>query len=281
MSLELSSTIKLNNDVDIPVLGFGAYQLAKGDETYNAVRWALESGYRHIDTAQFYQNEKEVGTAIRESGIAREEIFVTTKLANANHGYEQTKIAFDASLKALGTDYIDLFLLHWPVEGKRLDSWKALEELVRTDECRSIGVSNFTEEHIDELMKGSKIVPAMNQVEFHPFLYQRGLFNYCQQHEIVITAYSPLTAGERLDDQTITSIAHSHNKTPAQVMIRWALQHDVVVIPKSAHKERIIENVAVFDFELSEEDMQTLDGLNEGLRFSWNPYDPEQVVRFS
>ena len=263
----------LNNGVAMPVLGLGVYKSRPGRETRDAVRWALEYGYRHIDTARVYRNEADVGAALKASGLAREDLFVVTKLRNADQGYDRTKRGLAESLRDLGTDYVDLYLMHWPVTGKRLESWRAMEELLADGRCRAIGVSNFTVAHLEELLATAAVVPAVNQVELSPFLYQRELLDLCGRHGIQVEAYSPLTRGRRLTDARLTDIARQHAKTPAQVLIRWALQHRLVAIPKSVRRERIAENRDVFVFELSAEEMAQLDGLDEGLRVSWDPSD--------
>lgn len=281
MALAIDSTIALNDGHAMPRLGLGVWQLGSGKNCETAVRAALDGGYRHIDTAAFYGNEESVGKAIRDSGIAREDIYVTTKLWNSDHG--DPARAFERSLGKLKCDYIDLYLIHYPV-AERLRSWRALETLRAGGNARSIGVSNFTIRHLDELLANSETVPAANQVELHPYLYQRDLLEYCRRKNIVIQAYSPLTHGERLNDPKLVEIARRYataptsepsrgraGKSPAQILIRWALQHDVVVIPKSAKRERIIENADVFDFAISAEDMRTLDGFNENLRTCWDP----------
>jgi methylglyoxal/glyoxal reductase len=273
MDLHLRSTLRLNNGVEIPRLGLGVFRAPRGEETRQAVSDALALGYRHIDTARIYGNERDVGTAVRDSGLPRQEIFVTTKLWNDDQGYESTLRACERSLKELGLEYVDLYLVHWPVPGKRLDSWRAMEKLLADGKCRAIGVSNFTERHLEELLRDSKVVPAVNQVEFSPFLYQKDLVRYCEGKGIAVEAYSPLTKGQRLGDPTLVEVAKRHSRTPAQVLIRWCLQHGLIVIPKSTRKERIRENSDVFGFELSAEEMRRLDGLNEELRTSWDPTD--------
>lgn len=265
--------IRLNNGVNIPALGLGVYQAESGRETERAVLDALDLGYRHIDTAKAYGNEKDVGRAIKKSGIPREEVFITTKLWNTDHGYDQTKRAFDESRSDLGVDYIDLYLIHWPVEGLRGESWRAMVELLERGDCRSIGVSNYTINHLEELLASSSIVPAVNQVEFSPFLYQRELLRFCRQKGIQLEAYSPLTQGKRLDHPTLVALARKHGKTPAQILIRWAIEHDLVVIPKSVRRSRIEENADVFDFSIVREDMALLDSLDEGFRTCWDPTD--------
>ena len=273
MKLDVSSRVTMNDGRKIPMFGLGTYQAPPGQKTYDAIRYALKIGYRLIDTARLYENEEIVGKAIRDSGIPREEVFVTTKLWNSDHGYDSTLAAFDRSLRRLGLDYVDLYLIHWPVPGKRMESWKALEHLQKQGRCRSIGVSNYLVRHLEELLGVSDVVPAVNQVEFHPFLFQKSLLEYCRDKEIQLEAYSPLTKGQRLNDPGIKRIAAAYFKSPAQIMIRWGLQHEVVEIPKSTNEERISENARIFDFEISREDMAALDAMDERLHTSWNPED--------
>lgn len=262
--------IKLNNGKEIPVLGLGTYQMHQSSEAGPAVLSALKAGYRLIDTAQMYDNEKAIGKAIKESGIPRADIFVTTKVqrVDINKAFEPLK----ASLDNLGLDHIDLYLIHWPLP-ERLKLWQAFEQFQADGYCKNIGVSNFTIRHLEELLAHCKTVPQVNQVEFHPFLYQKELLEYCQKQNIVVEAYAPLARGHKLDDPTITRLADDYSKTPAQIMIRWGLQHGLVVIPKSKLKKRIIENADVFDFELSAEDVQNLDNLSQNLRTCWDPTD--------
>lgn len=267
----IGETATLNNGVEMPLLGLGVYRAGPGGGTVDAVTWALEAGYRLIDTAALYGNEEEVGLAIRQSGVARERIFVTTKLWNPDHGYDKTIRAFHGSLEALGLEYVDLYLIHWPVEGLRVESWKALVRLADEEICRAVGVSNYTVGHLAELLGSSDLAPAVNQVEFSPFLYQRELLSYCRARGIQLEAYSPLARTARFADPTLVRIAGRHRKTPPQVMIRWVLQHGVVAIPKSSNRDRIHENADVFDFSLSAADMRLLDSLDEGLRVSWDP----------
>lgn len=273
MALTVESRIPLNDGRSIPVLGLGVWQAAPGKETRRAVGYALEIGYRLIDTARMYGNEKDVGAAVRESGIPRDAIFVTTKLWNDEHGYEAALRAFEKSRQALGLEYVDLYLIHWPVPRLRHESWKALLKLRDDGLARSIGVSNYTIRHLQELLPASPIPPAVNQVEFHPFLYQRELLEFCRSHAIQLEAYSPLARGRRLDHPVIREIAARYTRTPAQILIRWSLQHGLVVIPKSSRPERIRENAAVFDFELKPEDMVRLDSLDERSHVAWNPDD--------
>jgi diketogulonate reductase-like aldo/keto reductase len=266
-------TTTLNNGVAVPVLGLGTYRAKPGRETRDAVRWALQDGYRHIDTARVYRNEADVGAALRVSGLRRDELFVTTKLWNADQGYDETRRAFARSLRDLDVEYIDLYLMHWPVTGKRQESWRAMEAILAEGGCRAIGVSNFTVPHLEELLGSASVVPAVNQVELSPFLYQRDLLEACRAHGIEVEAYCTLTRGRRLADGRLTEVAAHQGKTTAQVLIRWALQHGLLVIPKSVHRERIAENRHVFDFELSADEMAQLDGLHESLRLAWDPSD--------
>lgn len=271
MSLGLESRISLNDGNKMPVLGLGVWQAASGRETRKAVASALEMGYRLIDTAKLYGNERDVGAAVRESGIPREEVFVTTKLWNNDHGYEAALRAFERSRRELGLDYVDLYLIHWPMPALRDESWKALVKLHEGGLARSIGVSNYTIRHLEAMTSTSTAPPAVNQVEFHPFLYQEDLLGFCRGRGIQLEAYSPLTRGHRLTDPVIAEIAAKYGRTPAQVLIRWSLQHGLVVIPKSVRLERIRENAAVFDFALTGEDMKRLDSLDESSHVAWNP----------
>lgn len=269
--LTITSTLPLNNGVTIPRFGLGVWRSRPGEETAHAVQHALKSGYRHIDTAHFYKNEKDVGEAVRRSGIPREQIFVTTKLWNDDHGYDRALRACDDSLNKLGFSNVDLYLVHFPVREKRKDSWRALETLCRDGKCRAIGVSNYTIRHLEELLSHANVVPAVNQVEFHPWLYQKDLVEFCRQHGILVEAYSPLTKGQKVNDPELMTLAKRYRRSGAQILIRWALQHDLIVIPKSIHPERIDENANVFDFEITPDDMKTLDGFHTGLRVAWDP----------
>ena len=262
---------KLNNGIMIPRLGLGVYQSPPGEVTQGAVEYALKVGYRHIDTARIYGNESDVGAALRKSGIKREDMFVTTKLWNSDQGYETALKACDDSLKRLGLKYLDLYLIHWPVPEVRNESWDALTKLLKDGKCRSIGVSNYTIQHLTELLEDADVVPMVNQVEFSPLLYQKQLLDYCEKNKIQVEAYSPLTQGAKLNHPTIQQIAKKHGKTPAQVLLRWSLQHNLVTIPKSVREERIKENSQVFDYNLTSEDMRVLDSLDENFRNSWDP----------
>ncbi|WP_142505802.1 aldo/keto reductase [Melghirimyces algeriensis] len=257
----------------MPWFGLGVYKAENGDEVVQAVQTALRVGYRLIDTASFYGNEEGVGKAIRDSGIPREEVFVTTKVWNDDQGYESTLKAFEESREKLGFDQIDLYLIHWPVRDKYLETWKALEKLYHDGKVRAIGVSNFQIHHLKELMKHSETRPAVNQVEFHPRLTQKELLEFCNEHQIRLQAWSPLMRGEILDHETIQEIAKKHGKSPAQIILRWDLQNGVSTIPKSVREERIKSNADLFDFKLSPDDMKKIDSLNQDRRIGPNPDD--------
>jgi diketogulonate reductase-like aldo/keto reductase len=265
----------LNNGVVIPSLGLGVWRSAPGVETQRAVEKALECGYRHIDTARIYDNEVDVGRAYRHSNLPRADIFITTKLWNDDQGYDKALRAFDESQRRLGVETVDLYLLHWPVARLRKPSWKALERLYDEKRVRAIGVSNFTIRHLEELFGYAKIPPAVNQVEMSPFLYQKALIAFAERHQVKIAAYSPLTRGRKLGDSRLTAMAEKYLKTPAQLLIRWALEHNLVVLPKSVTPERIRENFNVFDFSIQPEDMAVMDTWDEGLRMAWNPESVE------
>lgn len=271
MKWNLESAVTLKNGVKMPRLGLGVYQTPPGKSTRQAVTWALQAGYRHIDTARIYRNEEDVGEAIRSSGIARQSLFLTTKLWTGDHGYDAALRGFESSFSDLDVEYIDLFLSHFPVQGKRVEAWKAMQTLLKDGRCRAVGVSNYTVRHLRELEDKTGIAPAVNQVEFSPFLFQRELLEYCRGRGIQVEAYSPLTQGRRLGHPKLVAIGKEHGKSAAQVLIRWALQQDLVLIPKSVRQSRIEENAAVFDFELSPDQMKILDSLNEDLRVCWDP----------
>jgi diketogulonate reductase-like aldo/keto reductase len=232
---------------------------------------ALELGYRHIDTARIYGNEADVGAAVKDSGVPRAEVFVTTKLWNDEQGFDPALRAFDASLERLGLEYVDLYLIHWPVLGKRRDSWRALERIKADGRARAIGVSNFLVPHLEELAASANEPPSVDQIEIHPFLQQRETRAYCKEHDIVVEAYSPLTRGLKLDHPVVKAVAARAERSPAQVLLRWAVQHELVVLPKSTHERRIAENGALFDFTLEAGSMKALDALEEGLATGWDP----------
>jgi diketogulonate reductase-like aldo/keto reductase len=258
--LSIRSTIRLNNGRDMPVLGLGVWSMAEGAETEQAVLWALEAGYRLIDTAKIYGNEASVGRAVRKSGIAREEIFVTTKLWPSD--FLRVRSAFQTSLDKLGLAYIDLYLIHWPVPLMKNRIWKEFEKIYAAGLVRSIGVSNYSISQLESMAGAADIPPAVNQVLFHPFSYKKELLDYCKSKKIALEAYSPLARGRKLNDPVIADIAGKYGKTPAQIMIRWSLQHGLVAIPKSSNKKRIFDNAEVFDFQIESGDMKVLDNLS-------------------
>ncbi len=262
--------MKLTTGADIPQIGLGVWQSPRGGPTQPPVADALAIGYRHVDTARVYRNEADVGAAVRASGIARKDIFVTTKLWNDDHGYDAALRALDESLKRLQLDYVDLYLIHWPVQGVRGESWRALERAFADGKAKAIGVSNYLVPHLRELLDTCKVAPHVNQIELSPFLQRRDTRALCAEHGIVVEAYSPLTRGKKLGDPTVVAIAKATGRTPAQVLLRWGVQHGLVVLPKSVHRERIAENFAL-DFTLDAAAMAKLDGLEEGLATGWNP----------
>jgi 2,5-diketo-D-gluconate reductase A len=266
--------ITLNNGEKIPQFGFGVF-LVPPAETAAAVTAALEAGYRHIDTAQMYGNEAEVGEAIARSGLDRGSVYLTTKLANDAHRPDDTRRAFDASLKALGTDYVDLFLIHWPLptryDGDFVSTWNEMEELYNDGQTRSIGVSNFQIGHLRQLRLETAITPAVNQIEVHPYLTQDDLRSYCAEYQIAVEAWSPIARGQALADPAITAIAQRAGKTPSQVILRWHIQRGDIVFPKSVKPERVRENIDIFDFELPEADMAAISALNRDERIGPDP----------
>ena len=274
----IESTIELLGGTQIPRLGLGVFEAGAGQGTENAVGWALQAGYRHIDTAKVYGNEVEVGNAIRSSGVNRDEVFVTSKVINEDQGYEATLSACNASLDRLQLDYLNLYLIHWPEAGKEIATWRALIELRDQGRCRAIGVSNFAISRMQLLIDATDVVPEVNQVEFHPFMYRSRLLNWCKELGIVLEAYCPLARGYGFDHATVQAIAARHDKSPAQVYLRWSLQRDVVVIPKSSHRDRIAQNAEIFDFALTDEDMTALDALNTFHTVAWLPPDwPDSI----
>ncbi|MDQ0200329.1 aldo/keto reductase [Neobacillus ginsengisoli] len=271
----LQATTVLSNGIKMPWFGIGVFKVEEGPELVNAVKFAIKNGYRSIDTAAIYENEEGVGQAIREgikeAGISREDLFVTSKVWNADLGYESTLAAYETSLTKLGLDYLDLYLIHWPVAGKYKEAWRALETLYKEGKVKAIGVSNFQIHHLEDVMKDAEIKPMVNQVEYHPRLTQKELQAFCQQHGIQLEAWSPLMQGQLLDNPVLQEIANKYNKSIAQVILRWDLQKGVVTIPKSTKEHRIIENSTVFDFELTKEEMVQIDGLNENHRVGPDP----------
>lgn len=267
----LQGTFELHNGVQMPYFGLGVYLSKDGNEVIHAVKEALNHGYRHIDTASIYDNEEGVGQGIRESEVDRKDVFLVSKVWNNDQGHDATLRAFDASLKRLGTDYLDLYLIHWPKGELSKDTWKALERLYKEKRVRSIGVSNFLKHHLEDLLPSVEIVPMVNQMEFHPYLVQQELLDFCNANNIQYEAWSPLMQGHIFDLEVMKEMAHRYNKTIAQIVLRWDLQKGVVTIPKSSKKERIIANADLFDFEISEADIKALDALDRGKRFGPDP----------
>jgi methylglyoxal/glyoxal reductase len=271
MITDLQGTTRLSNGVEMPYFGLGVFLASEGPETIHAVEWALEKGYRHFDTAALYNNERSVGEGIRKSGAKREDIFVTTKVWNSDQGYAKTLKAFQRSLDKLQFNYIDLYLVHWPVREKYVDTWKALEELYRNKRIRAIGVSNFLQPQLEDLLSYAEIIPMVNQVEFHPYLTQPLLRNFCVRNGIQFEAWAPLMRGRVQDIPEIKDIAKKYSKSPVQIVLRWNLQLGVVTIPKSVKKERIQSNADIFDFNLSEEEMMIINSLNKSNRIGPDP----------
>jgi len=269
--LNISSRITLHDGNSMQLFGLGVWAAQSGKETYDAVFSALKTGYRHIDTAEMYGNEKDVGNAVIDSGLNRDEVFVTTKLWDSGLGYDHALKAFDVSLQKMNLDYVDLYLIHWPEKGSQLKIWRALERIKKEGRSRSIGVSNFAPRHLKELLVEGSEHPAVNQIELSPFLQQEHIYSFCQKENIHLTGYCPLSRGNRFDDPNLSRIAKEMKKSAAQVMIRWALQRGHTVIPKSVSPVRIEENANVFDFNLNNEQMIILDGLEEGFRFCPDP----------
>lgn len=261
---------ELNNGVSMPLLGLGVYDMYN-QEAERAILQALEIGYRLIDTASMYNNEIEVGNAIRQSGLPREAIFLTTKVNDSDHGYDQALRAFETSQLKLNCEYIDLYLIHWPIRNKRQDTWRALERLYQEGQVRAIGVANYLEPFLDELLPSAAVVPVVNQVEFSPYLFLHNLLQRCQQEKIVLQAYTPLVRGERFNDPKLLSLAQKYGKTPAQIILRWALQLGVSTIPKSANPKRLMENFDLFDFSITDADMAYLATFNEDYRVVPSP----------
>jgi diketogulonate reductase-like aldo/keto reductase len=269
----MADTFRLNTDATIPAIGFGTWEVTPDSQAEVVVRSALEVGYRLIDTAKAYGNESGVGKAISESGIARENLFVTTKLWNDDQGYDETLEAFEGSLSRLGLEYLDLYLIHWPATPERHKSWRAFEELHESGRARAIGVSNYTVEHLQELMERSNIVPAVNQVEFHPFIYeqQKELLDFCKRHDIIVEAYSPLSRIAKESSAVISDIATRLNRPQQQIVLRWCFQHGTVSLPRSTSNDHLTSNFNIFDFQLSDADMDALNGISDGGRVTWDP----------
>jgi methylglyoxal/glyoxal reductase len=275
MTNNLQATTTLYNGVNMPWIGLGVFKVEEGPELVNAVKFAIKHGYRSIDTAAIYGNEEGVGQAIREAineyGIDREDIFITSKVWNADLGYKSTIEAYETSVRKLGLDYLDLSLIHWPVEDKYVEAWRALETIYKEGKVKAIGVSNFQVHHLQDLMKDAEIKPMVNQVEYHPRLTQQEVKTFCDNNGIQFEAWSPLMQGQLFDNPLLKEIANKFNKTVAQVILRWDIQNGVITIPKSTKELRIIENSTIFDFELTKEDMEQINNLNQNHRVGPNP----------
>lgn len=263
--------ITLNEDNKIPQIGLGLWLNKDEQECKDAVKHALDAGYRHFDTAQVYANEQYLGAALKEAAIPRQEVFITTKIWNDNLWWDEFDPSFDESLQKLQTDYVDLLLIHFPVTTQRRPAWYKMEEKFKKGQAKAIGVSNYTVTHLEELLKECSVRPVVNQIELHVFLQQPELVEYCKQNNIVLQAYSPLAHGYSMDDPVLQKIAGKHNKTTAQVMLRWCIEKGFVVLPKSARKVRIQENLQIFDFALDQEDMSAIAGLDRNFRTAWDP----------
>jgi len=271
MISDIYGTFELNNGVNMPYLGLGTYQSDNDQEVVDAVKYALQIGYRHIDTAAVYGNEEGVGKGIKESLLPREDIFVVSKVWNNDQGYESTLKAFDTSLDRLGLDYLDLYLIHWPVAGKYKETWRALENLYREKRIRAIGVSNFMRHHLEDLLETAEIVPMVNQMEFHPYVVQQDLLDYCNSKKIQYEAWSPFMQGKLFKLDICDDLAFKYGKSAAQIILRWNLQKGVVTIPKSTKANRIQANADIFDFELTKEEVDYLDNLDRGERIGPDP----------
>ncbi|MEE6453074.1 aldo/keto reductase [Gottfriedia acidiceleris] len=271
----MNNLVKLNNGLEMPVIGLGVFQVEDGQVVIDSVKAAIRNGYRSIDTAAIYHNEEGVGQGIREAllenGLKREDLFITSKVWNADLGYQSTIDAFELSMKKLGLEYLDLYLIHWPVAGKYVESWKALETLYKDGKVKAIGMSNFQIHHLKEVMANAEIMPMINQVELHPMLSQVELREFLKANSIQVEAWAPLMQGQLFENETLLQIANKHNKSVAQVVLRWHLQNDVVIIPKSIKEHRIQENANIFDFELTEEDMNQINSLNQNHRVGPDP----------
>jgi methylglyoxal/glyoxal reductase len=280
MASSIHDRAVLHNGVQMPWIGLGVYKAEDGDEVIQSIKWAIDAGYRSIDTASLYNNEAGVGQAIAESDVPREDLFITTKVWNTDQGYEEALSAFDASLERLGLDYVDLYLVHWPVPGKYKETWRALEKIYEDGRAKAIGVSNFKKHHLEDLIADAKIKPMVNQVEYHPRLTQEDLLTYCKQQGIQLEAWRPLLKGEIFEEPTLMELADKYNKTVAQIILRWDIQNGVVTIPKSVTKHRIEENIDIYNFKLTNEDMTRISVLNQDKRNGPDPDDPEFYKQF-
>jgi methylglyoxal/glyoxal reductase len=266
-----SPLVTLNNGVQMPLLGLGVYAPSHNQEISQAVEWALEAGCRLIDTASIYGNETEVADGIAASGVPRNEVFITTKVWNDQQGYDSTLQAFDQSLARLRTDYVDLYLIHWPLREHRAETWRALEKIYADGRAKAIGVSNYYAPHLNELLQTATVVPALNQIEFSPYCYLPDVLAYCQQHQIQVEGYSPLVRGQKNNDPRLVALAEKYGKTTYQLLVRWSIQHNVVTIPKSVKKERIQENFDVLDFVLDDADFALMNTFHDNTRMGWDP----------
>lgn len=271
MGIDIKSTIGLNNEIEMPLLGLGVWKSSQGGEVEMAIENALQTGYRSIDTASIYLNERGVGEALQKTSIPREEIFVTSKVWNSDQGYDSTLEAFASSLEKLQLDYLDLYLVHWPVKAKFKDTWRAMEVIYNSGRARAVGVSNFLVHHLEELLKSTELIPAVNQIEFHPHLVQQDLLDYCQSKDIQIEAWSPLMQGRIDDVNEIVQIGSKYKKSAAQVVLRWNIQRRIITIPKSSNPARIQENADIFDFELSPDEMEKINSLDKQFRYGPDP----------
>lgn len=272
--------IRFNDGKTIPQIGLGVFLMKDKAEFMQAIQWAIEAGYRHFDTAAFYGNEQWLGEALKNSGLKREDFFITSKVWNCDHGYDKTKVAFENSRQKLGLDYLDLYLIHWPAD-HYIESWQAMEELQQAGKIKSIGVSNFKEHHLENLMAHTKVKPVIDQVETHPYFQQKDLVKYLHDHDIAHEAWSPMGRGSDgiFEDTVLKDIAAKHNKTVAQVILRWHIQRHTVIIPKSVHQQRIQENFDVFDFQLNNEEMAKIATLDTGKRLYRDPDDTEWLAK--
>lgn len=268
---DLKGTFTLNNGIEMPYFGLGVWQSKDGQEVINAINYALDAGYRAIDTAAIYKNEEGVGQAIAQSSVPREEIFVTSKVWNDDQRSDEVLQAFDTTMDKLGLEYLDLYLIHWPVEDKYKDTWKVMEEIYRTGRVKAIGVSNFLKHHLEDLLTAAEVTPMVNQMEFHPRLVQQHLLDFCNAHSIQYEAWSPLMQGKIFDVVLLQQMAKKYGKSIAQIALRWNLQKGVATIPKSVKKERIVSNADIFDFEIAEEDIHAIDGLDQTQRVGPDP----------
>lgn len=271
MSGSIKDCTLLNNGVQMPMMGVGTYQIVDPVEVERSVLYAIDAGYRSIDTASFYENEEAIGNALKNIGIPREELFITTKIWNSEQGYDETFVAFDRSLRKLKLHYIDLYLIHWPVKGLYVETWRAMEELMQKGRVKAIGVSNFMEHHIDELIEYSHVPPVVNQIEFHPLLQQKELVDYCTKKDIKVQAWRPLMNGKVADIPLLIEIGARYNKSPYQVTLKWNLQRGILTIPKSTHKDRLISNADIFDFDLSNIEIEQINELAENKRLGAHP----------